>query len=122
MTDFRGAFVKEAAMGRGPNMVISEVSLGMAGIDVSGDENFGLMLEINVNASNDFTTAATTNTETHKIMRVGMSSSKRSSEISHEMVQARWGIHPTLAKKNVEQTTQWGVRISCPHPFLTKRI
>ena len=70
-------------------MVISEVLLGTAGIDVSIDENFGLMLERNVNESYEFTTEVMTNLETHKIMRVGTSSSKRSSAINHEMVQAR---------------------------------
>ena len=68
-------------------MVISEVSLGTSGIDVSSDDNFGLMLESNVNVSNYFTTAAMTNMETHKIMRVGTSRSIRLSELNHEMFQ-----------------------------------
>ena len=38
MTVFRRALVKEAAMERIPNMVISKVSLGTAGIDVSSDD------------------------------------------------------------------------------------
>ena len=58
-------------------MVISEISLRTATIDVSSDENFGLMMERNVNMRNEFTTAAMTNMETHKIMRVGTSSSRR---------------------------------------------
>ena len=48
----------------------------------------------------------------HKIMRVGTSSSKGLSEINHEKVQARWGIHPALAKNMVERTKQQGVIIS----------
>ena len=122
MTDFRGSLVKEAATEKGPNMVISEVSLRTARIDVSSNGNFGLMLESNVNVSNKFTTAAMTNIETHKIMRVGTSSSIRSSAINHEMVQTRWGIHPALANDMVEHMTQRGVRISYPHPSLTTRI
>ena len=53
MTDFRGALVEEAAIERGTKMVISEVSPGTTGIDVSSDENFGLMLESNFNVSNE---------------------------------------------------------------------
>ena len=109
-------------MERVPKMFISEVSLRAAGIDVSSNENLGLMLESNVNVSNKFTTVAMTNLETHNIVRVGTSSSSRLSSINHEMVQAIWVIHSALVKNTVERTTQWGVRISCPHPFLTKRI
>ena len=94
----------------------------MAGIDVLSNENSGLMLERNVNVSNKFTSAVMKNLYIHKIMSVGKSSSRRSSTINHEMVHASWGIHPALAKNTVERMTQWGVRISCPHPFLTKRI
>ena len=99
--DFRIALVKEVAMERGPKMIISKVSLGTAWIDVSSDENCGLILESNVNVSNEFTTAAMKNLETHKIMRVGTSSSKIPSAINHEIAQARWGIHPILAKNTV---------------------
>ena len=42
-------------------MVISEVSFGTAGIDISSNENFVLMLESNANMINDFTTAVMTN-------------------------------------------------------------
>ena len=42
-------------------MFISKVLLGTTGIDVSSDDNFGLMLKSNVNVSNEFTTAAMTN-------------------------------------------------------------
>ena len=62
----------------------------MEGIVVSSDDDFGLMLESNVNVSNKLTTAAMTNLETHNIMRVGTSSSRSSMAINHEMVQARW--------------------------------
>ena len=86
-------------------MVISEVSLGTAGTDVSRDELFSLMLDSNVNVSNELTTAVMTNLETHKIKHVGTSSSRRSLSINHEMVQARQGIHPALAKNTVERTT-----------------
>ena len=103
-------------------MFISELSFGTAGIDFLINENFILMLESNVNVSNKFTTAGMTNLETQKILLVGTSSSKRSSEINHEIVQARCGIHPSLANNTVERTMKEGVIISCPHPFLTKRI
>ena len=52
MKCFRGALVKEAEMERGPKTIISKVSLGTAEIDVSRDENFGLVLERNINMSN----------------------------------------------------------------------
>ena len=55
-------------------------------------------------------------------MRMGTPSSRSLSEINHEIAQARWGIHPTLANNTVECTTQKVFRISCPHPSLTKRI
>ena len=103
-------------------MAISEVSVGATGIDVSIDENFGLVPEGNINARNEFTTAAMKNVETHKIMRVVTSSSRRSSSINHEMVQAIWVIYPALTKNTVECTKQRGVRISCPHPSLTNQI
>ena len=109
-------------MERGSNMVISEASNGTPRIDVLSDEHFSLMLESNGNVSNEFTAVVMTNLETHKIMRVGNYSSRRSSAIKHEMVQARWVIQPELAKNTVEHTTQRVVRISCPHPSLTKRI
>ena len=48
-------------MYRGPKIFISEVSLRTAGIDVSSDENVGLMLDSNINVSNELTTAETTN-------------------------------------------------------------
>ena len=83
MTDFRGALLQKAEIERGSKMVIIEVSLGTAGIDVSSDDNFGFMLESNVNVSNDFTTAVMTNLETHKIICVETSSSRRSLEINH---------------------------------------
>ena len=79
MTDFIGLLVEEAAMERVPKMVISELSPRTAGIDVLSDEDFGLMLESNVNVRNKFTTVAMTNLETYYIMRVGTSSSRRSS-------------------------------------------
>ena len=52
MTDLRRAFFGEAEIERGPKMVISDFSLRTAGVDVSSNENFGLMLESNVNVSN----------------------------------------------------------------------
>ena len=52
MKCFRGALVKEAEIERGPKTIISKVSLGTAGIDVSRDENFGLVMERNINVSN----------------------------------------------------------------------
>ena len=122
MTGFRGALVKEVEMERGPKMVMDELSLGTAGIDVMSDENFGLVLEINVNLSNEFTTVAMKNLETHKIMSVGKSSSRRLLAINHKLVQATWVIYPALANNTVESTTQQGFIISCPHPLLTKRI
>ena len=122
MTDFRGALVREVAMERGPNMVISKVSLGTAGIDVSSDDNSGLMLESNSNVRNEFTTVAMPDMEMHKIMCLGTSISRRSLEINNEMFQTIWGIHPAIAKNTVECTTQRGVRISFPHSSLTKRI
>ena len=79
-------------------MVISEVSLRTSGIDILSGENFVLMLESNANVINKFTTAAMTNLETQKIMRVVTSSSKSSSAINHHMVQSRWGIHPHLQR------------------------
>ena len=60
MTDFREVLVEEAEMERGPNMFISKVSLGTAGIDVSSNDNFGLMLDSNVNVRSKFTTSAMT--------------------------------------------------------------
>ena len=74
MTDFRGAIFEDEEMERGPMMFIRKVLLRMAGIDVSSNDNFGLMLESNVNVSNKFTTAAIMNLETHNIMRLGTSS------------------------------------------------
>ena len=82
MTDLRGTLVEEVAIERVTNMVISEVSLGTAGIDVLSNDNFGLMLESNVNMRNEFTTTAMKNLETQNIMCVGTSSSKRSSVIN----------------------------------------
>ena len=76
MTYFRGELFEEAAMKRGPKMVISELSLRTSGIDVLSNGNFGLILESRVNMRNEFTTAAMKNMETHKIMRVGTSSSR----------------------------------------------
>ena len=122
MTDLRGKLAEEAAMEREKKMVISEVSLKTEGVDVLSNDNLGLIMESNVNVSNNFTTAAMTNLMTHKIMRVGTSSSKISSEINHAIVQVRLGIHPALSNNTVERTTKQGVRISCPHPSLTKRI
>ena len=83
MTDAKGALIKEVEMESVPKMVISEVLLGTAGIDVSSDDNVGLMLDSNVSVSNKFTTAEMTNLETHNIMRVGTSSSRISSAINH---------------------------------------
>ena len=121
--DFRGTVVDGETTERGPSMVISQVSLGVDAIDISSDDNFGLALEGNINVSNEFDAAATNEMETkHKIMRVGTSNSKRSLAINHDMVQDRWGIHPSVAKNTVERTTQRGVRISCPHPSLMKRM
>ena len=101
MKDFRGELFEEEAMERLPKIVISEVSLGTAGINLSSNDNVGLMLESNANMSHDFTTASMTNLETHNIMRVGTSSSRSLSTINHEMVQSRWGINPALAKNMV---------------------
>ena len=58
----------------------------------------------------------------HRIMRLGTSNSRRSHAVNHEEVQDRWGIHPSVAKNTIERTTQRGVRISCPHPSLAKRM
>ena len=104
-------------------MVISQVYLGTGAIDVSSDDNFGLALESNTNASSKFDTEVTgiTNT-THKIMRLGTSVSNKSLAINHEMVQDRWGIHPYVAKNTVKCKTQPGIRILCPHPSLMKRM
>ena len=96
MTDFRGATLKEAEMERGTKMVISEVSLGTAGIDVSINEIFGLMLERNINVSNEFTAVSMMNLKTHMLMLMGVSSSIISLAIDHEIVQAVWGMDPHL--------------------------
>ena len=47
-------------MERGSHMFISKVSLRTAGIDVSSNDNFGLMLDSNVNVRSKFTTSAMT--------------------------------------------------------------
>ena len=122
VTYFRGALVKEAEMERRPKLVISEFSFRTAGNNISSDEIFGLMMDINHNVSTEFTTAAITNLEMHNIMRVRTSSSRCSSEIKHEMIQARWGIHTALAKNTVNCMTQQGARISFQHLSLTNRI
>ena len=122
MTDVRGALVEEAAIEKGPMMVISDVSTRTSGIDVLSDEDFVLMMESNVNVSNKFTTAAMTNMEMHKIMSVRNSSSRRSLTINHYMLQSIWRIHPALTNNMFECTTQRGVRISCPRPLLTNQI
>ena len=104
-------------------MVINKVSLGTGEIDVSGNDNFDLALESNINVSNEFDAAVDGRMNTtHRITQVGTSVSKKSLAMNHEMVQERWGIHPSVAKNTVERTAQCGVRISCPHPLLMKRM
>ena len=48
--------------------------------------------------------------------------SKKSLAINCEMVQERWVIHPSMAKKTAELTTKHGVIISCPNPLFMNRI
>ena len=55
--DFSGAVVNEDTIKKVPNMVIKQVFLGTVLIYVSSDDNFGLTLESNINASNEFDAA-----------------------------------------------------------------
>ena len=93
-------------------MFINKVCLETGVIDVSSDDNFGLALESNINVTSKFYASATGGMNMmHKIMRVGTSVSKKSLGTKNEMVQERWGIHSSVAKKTVEPTTQRGIKI-----------
>ena len=87
--NFRGVLVEEAVMEKGTKIVISELLIGLAVIDVLSSDNFVLMLESNVNVSNNFTISGMMNMETHNIMRMRTSSSRRSFAINHNMVKER---------------------------------
>ena len=115
--------VNENTAEKRPNMIINQVSIGIGAIDVSMNDNFGLSLESNINLSNKLDAAMAGRMKTtHRIMRVGTYVSKKSLAINHEMVQERWGIHPSVADNTVERITHHGVRIVCPHSLLRKRI
>ena len=75
-------------MEKGKNMVINQVFLGIGVIDVSSDDNFGLVLENNINVMIEFETSVDgIITTTHIIMHVGTSVSKKSLAINCEMFQ-----------------------------------
>ena len=99
ISDFRGAVVDRKTTEGGPRMVIDQVS--QMAVD-SFHEPLDILLHDRVNVSCVFHAAATTGMETkHRIMRVGVSNSKRLKAINHEEVQERWGIHPSVAKNTI---------------------
>ena len=65
-------------------MFIKQVSLGTCVIYVSSDDNFGLVLERNINVSNNFEAALSgLMKSTHRIMQVGTSISNNSFAINY---------------------------------------
>ena len=80
-------------------------------------------MESNINVSNKFDAAVNGRMKrTHRITQVGTSVSKNSLSMNHEMVQKRWGIHPSMANNMVELTTQHLIRNFFPHPSLMKHM
>ena len=87
---FSSDVVNGQAMKKGPTMVIKQVYLGTGVIDVSGDDNFGLAPESNINVSNKFYAAVAGGIKTtHRIMRVGTFVYKKTLAINHGMIQER---------------------------------
>ena len=88
--EFSVAVVNEETTEKIQNMIINKVSLGTGAIDVSVNDKFCLVLESNINISNEFDTAVSGRMKTmYIVMRVGTYVSKKSLAINHEMVQDR---------------------------------
>ena len=71
-------------------MIINKLSHRTGAIDVSVNDKFCLVLESNINISNELDTAVSGRMKTmYIVMRVGTYVSKKSLAINHEIVQYR---------------------------------
>ena len=109
MIDFRGQVMCRTSTARG-RMVINSlsVSLQVSAVDVTDDENFGLLLESKACVLSS-------------ISKVGVAKSKSSQQIDHMTLSKKWGISPEKAKQTIQRTTQRGIR-TVLHPSLSRRF
>eukprot|EP00804_Cyclotella_cryptica_P009101 CCRYP_003177-RA/>CCRYP_003177-RA protein AED:0.23 eAED:0.23 QI:0/0/0/1/1/1/2/0/629 len=91
-------------------MVINSLSASsqVNAIDVTDDENFGLLLESNSCVSSS-------------ISKFGVAKSKSSQRIDYMTLSKKWGISPEKAKHTIQRTTQRGIR-TVLHPSLSRRF
>ena len=116
MRDYKGNLHRRDTEARGPLMVINSMScnsLSCDAADITADENFGHVLESNVNISS-------ANVVKDSTSRYGNIESKKGKQVDYATLAKRWGISPDKAKQTVLKTTQRGVR-SVLHPSLSRR-
>ncbi len=109
MIDFRGQVMCRTPTARG-RMVINSLSasLQVSAVDVTDDENFGLLLESKACVSSS-------------ISKVGVAKSKSSQQIDHMTLSKKWGISTEKARQTIQRTTQRGIR-TVLHPSLSRRF
>eukprot|EP00804_Cyclotella_cryptica_P016777 CCRYP_002064-RA/>CCRYP_002064-RA protein AED:0.32 eAED:0.33 QI:0/0/0/1/1/1/2/0/448 len=98
MIDFRRQVMCRTSTARG-RMIINSLSasLQVSAVDVTDDENFGLLLESKSCVSSS-------------ISKVGVAKSKSSQQMDHMTLSKKWGISPEKAKQTIQRTTQRGIR------------
>ena len=123
MMDFQGDIVSPEIIDRGHLMVINSVTVStcLDVADVLSDENFGNLLQSNVNVLHVKLLI------THNLSRLdtapslGNIHSTKGKQVNSETLAKRWNIDLRKALNTVKQTTQRGVR-TCLHPTLACRF
>ena len=121
MMDFQGDIVRPGIIDRGTLMVINYITVStcLDAADVLSDDNFGNVLQSNVNVSHVKVF------NTHNLSRLdstpslGNVQSIKGKQVNSETFSKRWNIDQRKALNTVKKTTQRGVRTYL-HPSLTR--
>ena len=123
MMDFQGYIVRPGIIERGPLMVINSVTFSTCPdvADVPSDDNFGNVLQSNVNVLHVKVLNTNNSYRIDSAPSLGNVHSTKGKQVNSETLSKRWNIYQRKALNNVKQTTQRGVR-TCLHPSLARRF
>ena len=123
MMGFQGDIVRPGIIDRGHLMVINSVTVStcLDAADVLSDENFGNILQPNVNVLHVKVLITNNLSRLDSAPRLGNIHSTKGKQVDSETLEKRWNIDQRKALNTVKQTTQRGVR-TCLHLSLARRF
>ena len=123
MMDFQGDIVRPGNIYRGHLMVINSVTVStcLDAADVLSDDNFGNVLQSNVNVSHVKVLNTHIFSHLYSAPRLGNVQSTKCKQVNYETLSKRCNIDQRKALNTVNITTQRGIR-TCLHLSLARRF